>query len=82
MDVRVFADPADAGYSRHQDRMSSLTPMWVSWISGFCVHDAEQNSQFPSDGTPDPPPTLNVESSWITQDCSALVMLVNPVPCP
>ena len=82
MAVRTLSLAPLAGYCRHQEWMSSETPVWTLMIDGSCVHDAMTNSQFPAVGVPDPPPTLDPASSWITHDWSAEVIVVNVVPWP
>jgi len=78
--VRVFPLMLEAGYCRHQFRASSATPMWTSAREGSWVQEAMTNSQLPAVGVPDPAPTLYVESSWTTQDCSEEVRVVKVVP--
>src|ERR1700691_3475745 len=69
MAVRVFPPDPAAGYSRHQDRMSSWMPTWTLAIDGSWVHETRVNSQFPAGGGPLPPPTEYAPVRGTTQDC-------------
>lgn len=70
-DARVFALVLVLTFpGRQNEWMSSASPV-ATPVRPDWFHPDRQNSQFPSLGTPDPPPTDVEEFSAITVDCNA-----------